>query len=117
MMNPTELGAHIIDKYKMKVSGNKLYVILSGKTYSFSKKTNLVEEKADFKLQTSSIELNENDTKSITVTFNPKFFEFNMNVSSTNPSVACCMIDNQTTSGILDLHYSSFNGGTLSTPV
>lgn len=95
LVNPTEFAYSLIEDYNMRVEGDKLYISLGGKTYTFTKHYSKKPIIGNLSLNKTTISLNENDNdNSVVATIYPAFAESNLEILPSNLSIVNCWIEN-----------------------
>ena len=96
LVNPIEFADSLIDNYKMCVNGNKLYMIVGGKEYSFTKSNTKKPVKVSLNITTNQINVFSGETFEIDVSVKPFWNYHSLTAKSSNPSVADALGQNIT---------------------
>ena len=90
-INPIEFAYELIENYNMKVIGNKLYIQLGGKTYTFTKYNSKKNVTGTISLNKSNLTLNKGDMdSSIIAKISPFFASCDITVTSSNNRKVTC---------------------------
>lgn len=117
LLNPTELGYGTIKQYNMKVSGNKLYITIGGKTYSFTKNGSAKDTKASISISPNNITIDKGKEKSVDINISPSFVYHYIDATSSDYSVASCSCSTYSATGKIKLNCGAYQPGTVNITV
>lgn len=100
LVNPVEFADSLIDDYKMRVNGNKLYMTVGGKEYTFTKHTKIKDVKTTITPAQKELNLVVGDMASIDISVSPFWKNHTIHAKSSNESIVYA----------LEQHTSSSNG-------